>query len=1666
MVSTAQAQVLINEFDADQTGTDAAEFVELYDGGTGNTSLDGHVIVFFNGSDDASYEVFDLDGFSTDADGYFVLCGDATMVPNCDLDVEIATNLIQNGADAIALLMGDAADFPEDTPVTTDNLVDAVVYGTSDGDDSGLLVLLNEGQPQIDENANEAAATESNQRIPNGAGGARNTDAFVQLPPTPGAENVQGAVTIADIRINEISHGEVDFMGSTNWVELYNAGDSEVDIADLILCDFPSYPAINSLTVLSGSTTLAAGGYVVLGWTNLDADAEVGLYQADAQGDFANADKMIDYMQYASAEHEREGTAVEAGVWTAGEFVELANTGETLQYFDNGMVGSGNWASAPATPGEVNVNPVALITDIRINEVSHGEVDFMGSTNWVELYNAGDSEVDISNLILCDFPNYPVINTLTVLSGSTTLAAGDYVVLGWTNLDDDAEVGLYQANASGDFGNADLLIDYMQYASAGHEREETAVAAGVWTAGEFVALAGTGESLQYFDNGMVGSGNWTSAPATPGAENAEPLAEPANVVINEFDVDQTDTDAAEFVELYDGGTGNTSLDGHVIVFFNGSDDASYEAFDLDGFSTDADGYFVLCGDPTMVANCDLDTGITTNLLQNGADAIGVYVGNATSFPEDTPVTTENLIDAVVYGTSDDTDTELLVLLNEGQGQIDENANGAGFAESNQRIPNGEGGARNTDAFVQLPPTPGAENVPGPVRVTDIRINEVSHGEVDFMGSTNWVELYNAGDSEVDISDLILCDFPNYPVINSLTVLSGSTTLAAGGYVVLGWTNLDDDAEVGLYQADASGDFGNADLIIDYMQYASAGHEREETAVAAGVWTAGEFVALASTSQSLQYFDNGMVGSGNWASAPATPGEVNADPVAEFADIRINEISHGEVDFMGATNWIELFNAGETEVDISDLILCDFPNYPVINSLTVLSGSTTLSAGGYVVLAWTDLDDDAEVGLYQADAQGDFGNVNKIIDYMQYASAGHQREGTAVAAGLWTAGEFVALAGTGESLQYFNNSMIGSGNWVSVPATPGAENVEPLVEPANVVINEFDSDQTDTDAAEFIELYDGGTGNTALDGHVLVLFNGGDDASYQAFDLDGWSTNAEGYFVLCGDATMVDNCDLDVGIPTNLIQNGADAIALIVGQGRDFPFDTPVTTENLVDAVVYGTSDDDDAELLVLLNEGQGQIDENANEASATESNQRIPNGGGGARNTDAFVQLPPTPGAENVQGDLTIADIRINEVSHGEVDFMGSTNWVELYNAGDREVDIADLILCDFPNYPVINSLTVLAGSTTLGAGEYVVLAWSDLDADAEVGLYQADALGDFGNADKMIDYMQYASAGHQREATAVAAGVWTEGEFVPLAMTGETLQYFDNGMVGAGNWASAQATPGEANEEPAVVVTDIRINEVSHGEVDFMGSTNWVELYNAGASEVDISNLILCDFPNYPVINSLTVLAGSTTLGAGEYVVLAWSDLDADAEVGLYQADALGDFGNADKMIDYMQYASAGHQREATAVAAGVWTSGEFVPLALTGETLQYFANGMVGSGNWVSSPATPGEANVRVVISNEDFEALPTEFSLKGNYPNPFNPTTTISYDLSDAGHVTLKIYSVLGREVATLVDGELAVGSYEASWNGRNSQGEVVPSGTYLYRLTYGNGKSQSRIMTLLK
>ncbi len=264
--------VVINEVDSDQTGTDTTEFVELYDGGAGNTSLTGLVVVFYNGSDHRSYAAFDLNGFSTNASGYLTL-GNAA-VPG--VDMVFADGLMQNGADAVAIYAGKAANFPNGTPVTTANLIDALVYDTNDADDPGLLALLNPGQPQVNEDAGGNGIANSNQRCPNGSGGARNTSTYNQFAPTADVANVcmpPPSLSINDISLNEGSSGTTSFTFTVSLSAPVPAGGVSFDIAT---ADGTATVANNDYIAKSlTAQTIAAGSQTYAFTVAVNGDAVV-----------------------------------------------------------------------------------------------------------------------------------------------------------------------------------------------------------------------------------------------------------------------------------------------------------------------------------------------------------------------------------------------------------------------------------------------------------------------------------------------------------------------------------------------------------------------------------------------------------------------------------------------------------------------------------------------------------------------------------------------------------------------------------------------------------------------------------------------------------------------------------------------------------------------------------------------------------------------------------------------------------------------------------------------------------------------------------------------------------------------------------------------------------------------------------------------------------------------------------------------------------------------------------------------------------------------------------------------------------------------------------------------------------------------------------------------
>ena len=103
---------------------------------------------------------------------------------------------------------------------------------------------------------------------------------------------------------------------------------------------------------------------------------------------------------------------------------------------------------------------------------------------------------------------------------------------------------------------------------------------------------------------------------------------------------------------------------------------------------------------------------------------------------------------------------------------------------------------------------------------------------------------------------------------------------------------------------------------------------------------------------------------------------------------------------------------------------------------------------------------------------------------------------------------------------------------------------------------------------------------------------------------------------------------------------------------------------------------------------------------------------------------------------------------------------------------------------------------------------------------------------------------------------------------------------------------------------------------------------------------------------------------------------------------------------------------------------------------------------------------------LSIVDGMGIPDEFALKANYPNPFNPSTTIAYQMPEAGRVSLVVYDLTGNVVSTLVNESQPAGYYQTVWNGRDQRGVPVATGVYFYRLKAGAEFVKTHKMVLMK
>ena len=314
--------------------------------------------------------------------------------------------------------------------------------------------------------------------------------------------------------INEISH-----IG-TDWIEIYNPTNETIDISSFYLCLGPgTYSQISELSILSGSTNLEAGSFVVISDYFLPNDGGgLGLFEDSS---FGSADSIIDFVQYGVAGTPRENVAVEAGIWDVGTFVPLASVeGNTLAFEGNGS-GADSWSETiTPTVGGANVfttleRGIEVRTTVVFNEISYAS-----DNDWIELYNPTNEDVDISNYFLCLGPGtYRSVSSL-LSQDSVVLGSNDLIVVSGYNLPDAlAALSLYRNN--NDFESSENIIDFVQYGQQeGLPRLDLAEDRNLWYLSDFVPVVSSSNNTIIYEGNGTGASSWseTSSPS-PGEPN-------------------------------------------------------------------------------------------------------------------------------------------------------------------------------------------------------------------------------------------------------------------------------------------------------------------------------------------------------------------------------------------------------------------------------------------------------------------------------------------------------------------------------------------------------------------------------------------------------------------------------------------------------------------------------------------------------------------------------------------------------------------------------------------------------------------------------------------------------------------------------------------------------------------------------------------------------------------------------------------------------------------------------------------------------------------------------------------------------------------------------------------------------------------------------------------
>jgi len=350
-------------------------------------------------------------------------------------------------------------------------------------------------------------------------------------------------------------------------------------------------------------------------------------------------------------------------------------------------------------------------------------------------------------------------------------------------------------------------------------------------------------------------------------------------------------------------------------------------------------------------------------------------------------------------------------------------------------------------------------------------------------------------------------------------------------------------------------------------------------------------------------------------------------------------------------------------------------------------------------------------------------------------------------------------------------------------------------------------------------------------------------------------------------------------------------------------------------------------------------------------------------------------------------------------------DWIEIYNPTASSIDITGYKIYDSGGQAGTKPKKLFPVGSVIPANGVLVIITDDTDPSG-FGLSSSGEKVWFENA----------------------SGILIDS--VDLVAITDTATSYGRMPDGSANWQILNPrTRGTLNSP---VVVSVVINELfSRGTA---AELDWVEIYNPASSSVDITGYKIYDSGGNAGTKPKKEFPAGSVIPANGFLVIIVDDTAASG-FGLSSSGEKVWFENASGTII------------------------DSVDLVAVTDTAASYGRTPNGSANWqILVPRTRGTSNTLTSV-DDDFTTI-SEYRLNQNYPNPFNPTTTISFTIPTTSNVSLKVFNILGKEVATIINETKNAGNYSVKFDAGS-----LSSGIYFYQLTTDNFTATKKF-TLLK